>query len=131
MKNSFKAMEETIESVGEYLGGVVAGLKIISEHIQTGREDKALTMSIDLIDGLKWLSEAFELTRPLQEFHGCIINTSELKDLLTPLVEAFENSDYVMLSDILEYELSPLVGDWDKTVKELLLKTGDTNEQPS
>jgi hypothetical protein len=42
-----------------------------------------------------------------------------LKDILKEVITAFENNDIVMLCDLLEYELSPIIENWIEILKRL------------
>jgi hypothetical protein len=44
---------------------------------------------------------------------------SDLQDLLEEMQEIAEEEDYVMLADLLEYELSPMVQEWQKILQGL------------
>lgn len=125
MDSELRLMKETVETANEYIDRLVDGIRAISGYIQGGREDKGLMMSTDLIDGMKWLMDVMNLTRPLQKECGCIMETESSGELFTRLIEAFENRDYVLLSDALEYELIPALENWQGRFREILSKAGD------
>lgn len=125
MDSDFRLMKETVETANEYIDRLVEGADAISGYIQGGREDKGLMISADLIDGLNWLMDVLNLTRLLQERCGEVIGTEQCSKLFSVLIEAFENRDYVLLSDVLEYELIPALKDWQGRFQEILSKTGD------
>lgn len=127
MNEDFKLMKETLESAYEYIPRAIAGSNVISTNIQGGREDKAMALCIDLIDGLKWLIDAIILTKPIQIEYDRLVNIDEVNDLFSQIVEAFENSDYVLLSDLLEYELTPTLNKWQDEIDDVLSKVGDEN----
>jgi hypothetical protein len=42
-----------------------------------------------------------------------------LQDLLTEMVEISENEDYILLADLMEYELLPTVREWQQILRNL------------
>ncbi len=87
-------------------------------------------------DALELLQDLLDVTR---DFMGLITKlrdkylggadeefmrkTEALSDLLSEMSDVMENEDWVLLSDLLEYELAPLCDDWraisDKTHRQL------------
>jgi len=69
-------------------------------------------MMIDLIEGIEWLTQAIDGTR---DIHGeYAMDVSQINSALHEISEAYENMDYVLLSDLLEYELLPVINVWRK-----------------
>lgn len=106
----YELKKEVLGTALEYIERVLPGVEEIIECFQTGREDKATSMMIELIEGMQWLIQAIDGTTDLQGEHS--IDTSQINSILNQLVEAYENMDYVLLSDLLEYELLPLAKTW-------------------
>ncbi len=121
MNNEMELMKETIESANEYIQRVIDGIGGIVYNLQSGREEKALPLCSDLFEGLKWLIECANLTKPLQKDRGIIIDSEEINTILEDITKAFENKDYVLLADLLEYEFMPIISGW-KTQFENILK---------
>ncbi|OPZ91437.1 MAG: hypothetical protein BWY74_01962 [Firmicutes bacterium ADurb.Bin419] len=101
---------EVIDSAVEYINKVVLGIGGIVEDFQSGREDKATNTMAQLIDGLHWLLQAIEGTKDVQGDN--FIDISAVNPIFSQLTEAFENTDYVLLGDLLEYELTPIMKNW-------------------
>ena len=102
--------QEVSRSASEYVDRLLAFIQATSIQIQSGS-------SIDLsewnlfIDGLEWLMAActsivqqVDLITPYdQDINSSMFNiNASLVEILT----AFENEDYILLSDLLEYELA-------------------------
>jgi hypothetical protein len=112
--------QETIETANSYLGKMFEAITEITVDIQKGREDRGISICVELIDGLKWLIDALSLTRKYQESKGKIIDTGMANVVFIQIIDAFENRDYVFLSDLLEYELSPILLDWKNSLSDIL-----------
>ncbi len=103
---------EIINSAVEYINKVVLGIGGIIEDFQSGREDKATNTMAHLMEGLQWLLEAVEGTKDVQG--DMPIDISDVNPIFSQLIESLENTDYVLLSDLLEYELTPVMKDWEE-----------------
>lgn len=110
-----KLKREVLSTASEYIEKVLVGIQQITEYFQSGREDRATNMMLDLIEGIKWLVKAIDGTKDMHGDH--FIDISAINDVLNQLVEGYENMDYVLISDLLEYELLPVVDTWSKQLK--------------
>lgn len=84
-------------------------------------ENQALDHLIDLITGIDWLTKAFgaSVTALGLDFGAVLTGGTTLRQdveslntLLGQIVHAQERKDWVLLTDLLEYELSPLLAEW-------------------
>lgn len=104
--------KEIVGTAAEYIVNVSEGIDQIIEFFQSGREDIATRMMVDLIEGIEWLTQAIDGTR---DIHGeYAMDVSQINSALHEISEAYENMDYVLLSDLLEYELLPVINVWRK-----------------
>jgi hypothetical protein len=113
----YKLKRETLITALEYMDKMLYGIETIVEYFQSGREDKATTMMLDLIEGLDWLVKAIEGTKDLQGEHA--IDISIINPIFSQLIEAYENLDYVFISDLLEYEVVPIVSGWKNQLQKV------------
>lgn len=97
--------EELFEEYQYYIEKLPKGLLTIMQQIEA-EEEKEIGKSLAFFsEGLKWLESAKQYLFT----HGIIVNFSleEINEHLFNLVESMEKRDYIMMSDILEYELIP------------------------
>jgi len=102
---------ELMESLLEYLPKMIQGVNSTVTHYQSAQESKANELMIDIIDGMKWLIDAVTLTASIQKEP---IDITELHEHFNEMISAFENTDYVLLGDILEYEILPILENWNE-----------------
>lgn len=114
MENAEKL--EIIKTAVEYLDKLIEGINATVELYQGGNEGKANDNMIDIIDGLQWLITAIGATSDIQKER---VQLNEINEHLSEIISAFENTDYVLLGDLLEYEISPVIKNW----KNILLIT--------
>ncbi|MGV8982698.1 hypothetical protein [Clostridium sp.] len=99
-------MMETLDTAYGYLDKVIDSFGLFSNLIIEGETGKAANVFIQIIDAFEWIADAFSRTALI---HNNAIETQELNDKLPELLEAFENNDYVLMSDILNYEIKPVL----------------------
>lgn len=114
--------KEVIDSAVEYINRVVVGIEGIIEDFQSGREDKATNSMVQLVEGIQWLLQAIEGTKDVQGENS--IDNSGINHIFSQLVEALGNTDYVLLGDLLEYEITPVMKEWKE---KLTLIQGELN----
>jgi len=104
---------ELLISLQEYLVRFMGGLKEIVLLFQQGEEQKSLEQMLDIIEGLAWISEAISLT---QELYVTKLDIGRINEFLNQLNFALENSDTVQIADIIEYEIIPIVTEWNEVI---------------
>lgn len=66
----------------------------------------------DLIEGMQWLYQSIETVDQLKQkpvnWNDCIYHAAQLQVELQTLQEAIENSDSILIADIIQYEILPI-----------------------
>lgn len=105
-------MEEQIEvlrTAYEYLNRLTQGTLEAAEYFHCGQEYKGF-QSVSLIaDGTLWLVEVIELTRGVQKE---VITTEGMMNRINEVNEAMQKKDSVLIADLLEYEIVPVLQQW-------------------
>lgn len=110
--SQYALKREIVGTAAEYILKASEGVEQIIEFFQSGREDIATRMMIDLVEGIEWLTQAIDGTKDIHGDHP--MDISQANSVLREISETYENMDYVLLSDLLEYELLPMVNIWRK-----------------
>lgn len=109
-----KQQFETLQTANEYIvkleAGIIEGIKLVRNN----EESQAMEILPYIIDGVEWLNDAMKLTVGI---HGEETNYNEVKEKLIEIVEAFNNEDYILVGDLLEYEILPVIGQWKVTIR--------------
>lgn len=102
---------EVLETAQEYMEKLCQGIETAGEYLMTGNQGEALNYVVQIIEGLQWLLEAMALTQDAQKDP---IDITELLVHFHEAREALENQDYILLSDLLSYEVAPVLEEWQK-----------------
>lgn len=118
---------ETLIDGADYIEKVIFTIDNIVENLLAGQENVALQGFQELVDGLEWIINVVILTRPAQEEIGIkMTDPAGFMSSLNEIIEAFENTDYVLLGDLLNYEAKPILEQWSrelKSIKEKLISS--------
>lgn len=115
-----RLMRETLEQAEEYIPKLIVGINVIANELRTGMENEtAASMLNDAIDGLEWINDAVNLTIDFW-VNKDVIEADALKDPLAMMAEAMQNRDHILLADVLDYEIKPVLENWLKTINDAL-----------
>jgi hypothetical protein len=99
-----------------------SGGKNCARLFREGKDSDALELLQDLLDVVRdFLAMVGDLrSRYLKGTNENFQSkTIELSDLLTEMSEILESEDWILLSDLLEYEFAPQCADWKKLTEDL------------
>jgi len=110
-------IEETKTSVMTYLPKLKEGINQVASLFQLGKETEAFPLMIDLVEGLDWLLQAIgaiNIFNPGYLPEDEIISFNKKSE---ELIQAWKNDDFVLLSDLFEYEILPLIERWEEILR--------------
>ncbi|MDF2839854.1 MAG: hypothetical protein K0Q99_625 [Clostridia bacterium] len=113
---------ETKEVLGETLritqNASTAVINIIKYLSTVGSEYKAFNLLSDLFKALEWILEVFEYIGSCYEDEKIIMNIKALMLQINNILFCMENEDYVLLCDVLEADILPILEYLNKVVDE-------------
>lgn len=98
---------EVLYELKKYNNKLIPAIENAVEDLRSQREDKALNLVVQIIDGLKWVIEVVFYTRTVFDERGFIFEDYKINDTLKEILNSLENQDYVLLGDLFEYEILP------------------------
>lgn len=103
-------LREALDDAKEYLPRLAGGLRRAAEHFVAGREGEGINIFLQALDGLNWLEQLNESVAggglaSLPD--GFLERLSGHRGSLADLLAAWENRDYLLVGDILDYEVAP------------------------
>ena len=113
-------VNKNIENADAYLIRLIPGIEKSVELFRMGNEQEANKFFINIIDGIDWLSQVLDMIlaakaiSPDTVFDGKSIQDrrTSLVDFTQQMVDANKNQDWVLLADLLEYEILPYYQEW-------------------
>lgn len=98
-------LQEVIESCKQYVSNIPTGVLHIAEKLREDNIQAALLDIKDFSEGLLWLSQASELiSRNGLEMN---LDITKIQHFLIDINEGLVRQDYIVVTDILEYEIAP------------------------
>ncbi|HEB85170.1 MAG TPA: hypothetical protein ENI92_09250 [Bacteroidetes bacterium] len=119
---------QTLESIEEFRKALVLELNSASEQYRLGNVTGSNDLFVRCLDGLQILLRTTHSVATLLEKKGDEISTGEmtldsatdrLSQLLDELIDAQRNQDSILIADLIEYELQPLLEDWKRGIDSL------------
>ena len=98
------------------------GGRTVADLFRRADDAEALELYQDLLDVTRDFLGMIGVLRDefsLKEREVFNENMEELTNLFTEMIEVTENEDWILLSDLLEYEFLPAVGRWKQVIADL------------
>ena len=112
----------------DYLKKLIPGFEQGADLFRAGNEQEANKYYLQILDGIEWFSQVVsvimspdegETELPDTDDESLELRQKKLTDLMSQMLVANQNQDWVLLADILEYEMVPFYKDWEKILSKL------------
>ena len=116
-------MANNLSNAKEYLEKLIPGFQKAADLFRMGNEQEAHKFYLQILDGIDWISQVVQtvVNSRNKELEG-----QDLKDrqervtgLMTQMLEANPNQDWVLLADLLEYEMIPFYENWQEALSKM------------
>ena len=107
---------EAFETAIDYMDRIHKEIPLMVEYYKNNTITDVSDKMFDLSEGLYWIYDVVRLTT---EYNSLV--SSEIIDSYSEMNQAFENKEYILLADILQYELMPLIKAWRESLAGSLL----------
>jgi hypothetical protein len=115
MDKEFLSMQrDSMQMAKEYIDKFLPGIDKATESFRLGNNDEGVEICSYVEEGLQWLIEIARLTKDVQSEEMDEALMEEKSDML---VEAYENEDFTLMGDILEFEIKPILTKWNAVIK--------------
>ncbi|MEK4909016.1 hypothetical protein [Niallia sp. FSL M8-0099] len=97
-------------SLNEYCGRAVPIIKQLTEQFYQSPTEESWVLLQDLLEGLNWIYNTIKgiCNMELDEYReNLLLVSSHLDNELPNLLEAIENHDFILIGDIISYEILP------------------------
>ncbi|MZH45545.1 MAG: hypothetical protein F3739_00680 [Nitrospinae bacterium] len=113
-------LANNLSNAKEYLEKLIPGFQKAADLFRMGNEQEANKFYLQIIDGIDWFSQVV-LTIINAQQHALDGQSLEerqkkLNELMGQMLEANKNQDWVLMADLLEYEMVPFYEEWQKVL---------------
>jgi MarR-like DNA-binding transcriptional regulator SgrR of sgrS sRNA len=125
-----ESLVKNVSNAQNYLKRLLPGIEKASELFRNENEIEANKFFVQIIDGIDWFSQVLQVVVAAQGFSLDEISIDgktmkerhdQLTDLTLRMVDANKNRDWVLLADLLEYEILPYYEEWEVLLPALIL----------
>ncbi len=120
---------ETLESIEGFHGDLLKELQRTAEEFRLGGFEQANELFVRCLDGLQiLLNTTFSVANLFQvkisdvvagEQDNMEVAAKRMNEVFEEMIEAQMNQDGILIADLIEYELHPLLEDWMGAIGEL------------
>ncbi|MDL2271782.1 hypothetical protein LJC23_01975 [Desulfovibrio sp. OttesenSCG-928-I05] len=120
---------DIVEEMVKVIGIMQNGSKNVAGMFRQGDTSEALEVLQDLLDvARRFLGTIGMLSERFQDGDTALVrHGEELSDLVEEMVDVMDNQDWLLLADLLEYELIPSLETWHTVLADL--RTGVIREK--
>lgn len=114
-----KVYYDALWELKNYNMRLIGAAEDIVELLRGQREDQALELFIAALDGINWVLEVTNHTQQILKSYGFDGDMSNVNSVLTEMMQALQYQDYVLLGDLLEYEILPFLKELQAAVDKM------------
>jgi hypothetical protein len=116
-------LSNNLDNAKDYLKKLIPGFQKAADLFRMENEQEANKYYLQILDGVDWFSQV--LLTILQSWGKNLEGQSleerqkKLTGLIAQMLEANQNQDWVLMADLLEYEMIPLYEDWQEVLSKI------------
>jgi hypothetical protein len=107
----------------EYLEKLIPGLQNAADLFRMGNEQEANQYYLQILDGIDWFSQVILtiVNAQVDIFKEQTLEERQKKltDFMAQMLEANQNQDWVLMADLLEYEMIPFYKEWQEVLSQV------------
>jgi hypothetical protein len=116
-------LAKNLTNARDYLVRLIPGFQKAADLFRMGNEQEANQYYLQVLDGIEWFSQVVIIIVSTQENKSEEKSLEErqkkLTDLMSQMLEANQNQDWVLMADLMEYEMIPFYKDWEAVLSRI------------
>lgn len=104
-----EAKLEALATAHSYIQTLYDNIKEVIEDTRVKSDRDNSEKLVQIFDGLEWVLEVIVLTQDIQLQK---INVDNIKNILHEIIDALQNADFLIIADLLEYEILEKLEEW-------------------
>lgn len=114
--------DSSILLIDEYLDRAIPELIPLSKEFYQEQTSETWTRFSQLTEGLQWLIQAQYHLHQAGRWDQTLLESTDLKHILTDLEQAIQTGDTVLIGDLITYEMKPMYEKMKRLVSEIIDK---------
>lgn len=119
VKNVNNEQIEVLKTAKEYMENLDKAIVKTAEYLQNEDYYNGMDLVIKISDGLEWI---VKLIASRNDIYKKDMKINEFNDKIKEIVEALKNQDYILIGDLLEYEIKPIIEDYCNKTDSMIRK---------
>ena len=116
-------LANNLTNAKDYLVRLIPGFQKAADLFRMGNEQEANQYYLQVLDGIEWFSQVVIIIVSTQknksEEKSLEERQKKLTDLMSQMLEANQNQDWVLMADLMEYEMIPFYKDWKEVLSRI------------
>ena len=116
-------LANNLTNAKDYLVKLIPGFQKAADLFRMGNEQEANQYYLQVLDGIEWFSQVVIIIVSTQknkyEEKSLEERQKKLTDLMSQMLEANQNQDWVLMADLMEYEMIPFYKDWKEVLSRI------------
>ena len=116
-------LANNLTNAKDYLVKLISGFQKAADLFRMGNEQEANQYYLQVLDGIEWFSQVVIIIVSTQknksEEKSLEERQKKLTDLMSQMLEANQNQDWVLMADLMEYEMIPFYKDWEELLSRI------------
>lgn len=100
---------EALKNADEYLGKLIPAMEQVISELKGEMQEDTVDFLLQIIDGLNFMIETYNVTRDIVNEPEVLINDDELEKAVGTLSEGFSKKDYAAIADELSSDIVPFL----------------------
>ena len=116
-------LANNLTNAKDYLVRLIPGFQKAADLFRMGNEQEANQYYLQVLDGIEWFSQVVIIIvstlENKSEEKSLEERQKKLTDLMSQMLEANQNQDWVLMADLMEYEMIPFYKDWEAVLSRI------------
>lgn len=109
MENVREQQVEAIKMASEYLDKLIPSMEQVIGEIKGERQDDTIDFLMQVVDGLNFMFETYNVTKELINEKEVLVNDDALQEAVDRMSDGFAKKDYEAIADELSESIVPFL----------------------
>ncbi|RCX19073.1 hypothetical protein DFP94_10589 [Fontibacillus phaseoli] len=120
-KTKQESITETLSNINEYLAGFLPASSKVADYFYGELSDNEWNQFSSFVSGLQWIIDAIRFLETLNvnsDMDLLVSNRTEIERIIAEMDQSLQKREYVMVGDLIQYELVPVLENYKLQIQE-------------